>query len=253
MSPLRRLLPASFRRRLRRALDALFCRRDLGLERIGGDAAWWIAPHLLNASSSVLSGGAGNDISFELALARRTGCRIALFDPSPTGRATFEKTAAQRALEGGPPCEPASVATAAETKLRYFGVGLAETSQVVAFAAPRDAAEGSFTVAEVAATATSEFECLAPADALARADFAAIDLLKIDIEGFEYGFLGALLATEHRPAQIAVEFHHFLPHIPFRRTWATIRALRRAGYLIAHKEQCDYLFVHESALARLKR
>lgn len=233
---IRKLFPAALRRKLRLALDSLFCRSELGIERVGGDAAWWIVPGLVDANSAVLSGGAGNDISFELALTARTGCRVALFDPSPTGAATVARVGAE---SGG--------------RVAYFQAGLAEETSRVAFAAPRDAAEGSFTVAAVAETTRVEFECLSAADAAARAGFAKFDLLKIDIEGFEYGFLASLLNTSHRPPQIAVEFHHFLPGIPWRRTFATIRALRAAGYRIAHKEQCDYLFVHRDALARLKR
>ena len=202
---LRTLFPAAFRRRLRLAFDSPFCRRDLGLEQIGGDASWWIVPTLLNADSCVLSGGAGNDISFELTLVERFGCRIALFDPSPTGQATFQK--ASRSTQGG--LSPSS--STANEKLRYFSVGLAETSQRMTFAAPQDAAEGSFTVANTASTDQVEFECLSPHDALVRAAFTSIDLLKIDIEGFEYGFVHALLKTENYPAQIAVEVHHFLP------------------------------------------
>lgn len=232
----RRLIPTSFRRRLRLGLDSLFCRRGLDIERLGTDAGWWIVPSLLNRGSAVLSGGAGNDISFELALVARSGCRIALFDPSPTGAATLGRVGAEAARG-----------------ITYFAAGLAEQSQRVTFAAPRDAAEGSFTVATVSAVATQvEFECLSAADAAARAGFSQVDLLKIDIEGFEYGFLDSWLATPLRPAQIAVEFHHFLPGIPWRRTWRTIRLLRRAGYRIAHKEQCDYLFVHRDALARAR-
>ena len=248
---LRTLVPAEFRRKLRLGFDSIFCRRDLGLEQIGGDASWWIVPSLLNADSCVLSGGAGNDISFELTLVERFGCRIALFDPSPTGQATFQRASrsSHDELQSGVD-DPSSIAN---DKLRYYTMGLAETSQRMTFAAPQDAAEGSFTVANAASTEQVEFECLSPNDALARAAFTSIDLLKIDIEGFEYGFVNALLKSENYPAQIAVEVHHFLPDISYRQTWDMIRALYRAGYRFAHKKQYDYLFVHSSALKRLKQ
>jgi FkbM family methyltransferase len=236
----RNLLPAAFRRQLRLGFDSLFCRSGLGLEQIGGAAPWWIAPSLLNANSCVLSGGAGNDISFELTLVERYGCRIALFDPSPTGQSTFDKASASFS------------SPAAKEKLRYYAIGFSETSQTVTFAAPQDAAEGSFGLPSTASTDKVEFECLSPRDALVRAAFTSIDLLKIDIEGFEYGFVHALLKTENRPPQIAVEVHHFLPHISFRQTWDMVRTLYRAGYRLVHKTQYDYLFIHVSALKRLK-
>ena len=77
------------------------------------------------------------------------------------------------------------------------------------------------------------------------ADMPRIDLLKIDIEGSEYGFLRALLATEIRPEQIAVEFHHFLKGISFQETFASIMAIKRAGYILVHKQRHDYLFVRK--------
>ena len=250
---LRSLLPVAFRRRVRLGFDSLFCRRDLGLERIGGDCSWWIAPSLLNADSCVLSGGAGGDISFELTLVERFGCRIALFDPSPTGQATMQKVS--RSFQFGDQAGLSPSSSIANEKLRYYTVGLAETSQRMTFAPTKDEwfADGSFTMASAASTDRIEFECLSPQDALTRAAFTSIDLLKIDIEGFEYGFVHALLKTENYPAQIAVEVHHFLPGISYRQTWDMIRELYRAGYRIAHKQHKDYLFVHTSALKRLKQ
>jgi hypothetical protein len=246
------LFPAAIRRRLRLGFDSLFCRRDLGLEQIGVDyGSWWIVPSLLNADSCVLSGGAGKDISFELTIAARFGCRIALFDPSPTGQVTFQKLLRSSQFGAQAGLSPSS--SIANEKLRCYTVGLAETSQRMTFAPPQDGSDGSFTMASTASTDQVEFECLSPHDALTRAAFTSIDLLKIDIEGFEYGFVHALLKTENYPAQIAVEVHHFLPGISYRQTWDMIRELYRAGYRIAHKKHKDYLFVHTSALKRLKQ
>lgn len=233
---LRRFLPASFRRSLRIIVDSFFCRKDLGLVRIGSGASWCIAPLLINEDSKILSGGAGNDISFEIALKDQFGCQIALFDPSPTGLATYHRTA--KHFSPG-------------NNLRYFAIGLAGTSQSMTFATPEDPNEGSFKIASEQVKDVVEFECASLHDALIHANFTTIDLLKLDIEGFEYDFLNALLETNHRPDQIAVEFHDFFPSIPFSRTLAMIRALRHAGYRIVYKKQFDYLFVHESVLSRL--
>jgi hypothetical protein len=93
-----------------------------------------------------------------------------------------------------------------------------------------------------------EFECLDPRDALRCAGMDRLELLKLDIEGFEYDFLAAMLSAGIRPVQIAVEFHHFLPGIPVMKTLVALRRLSRAGYRILHKDQCDYLFVHREAL-----
>lgn len=226
---MRFLLPASLRRKLRRNFDRCFCRSGLNLSRIGQGAAWTVLVSRLGPDSSVLSGGAGNDISFELELASRFGCRVAVFDPSPTGCATFDAVSV-------PPAG-----------LTFHKQGLAGSNQTLTFDPPADAAEGSF-VLPSANRGAVEFSCVSPEDALRAANLGQIELLKIDIEGFEYEFLEKMLEQGIRPSQIAVEFHHFQPHVPLRRSLSILWRLRNEGYVIAHKEQCDFLLVHKSAL-----
>jgi FkbM family methyltransferase len=53
----------------------------------------------------------------------------------------------------------------------------------------------------------------------------SIDLLKIDIEGFEYEVLESCLEERIPIRQICVEFHDFFPEIPKAKTKQMIRAL----------------------------
>ena len=41
-----------------------------------------------------------------------------------------------------------------------------------------------------------------------RIGVAAVDVLKMDIEGFEYGVVDHLVASPIRPTQLLIEFHH---------------------------------------------
>jgi len=152
-----------------------------------------------------------------------------MFDPSPTGQDTFSKV--KEKVEG----------------LTFHRLGLSAETRRVPFSKPKDAMEGSFGITN-RGSSTVEFECLSPRDALARAGMIELELLKIDIEGFEYEVLRKMLAQRILPAQIAVEFHHFLPHISVMQTIAAVRSLRSAGYVIADKEQCNLLFVHRRVL-----
>ena len=63
-----------------------------GTEIIGGDANWAINVRILSRNPNMISGGVGNDITFEYAMNRRFGAKIAPFDPSPTGEITIEKS-----------------------------------------------------------------------------------------------------------------------------------------------------------------
>lgn len=226
---LRRWLPSRWRQSLRRGLDAWFCRSGIGIEKIGGESPWHVVRSRLAPGTRVLSGGAGQDVSFEVELVEKNGCRVAVFDPSPTGAATMAR------------CAP-------HPDLHFFPMGLAATDSTEHFAPPVDPAEGSFGLDRRAGGATVEFVCVGPALALELAGGPDVELVKIDIEGFEYEFLAALLAAGIRPAQLAVEFHHFLPHISWRRTAGIVWSLYKAGYRIVYKNQCDYLFVRRSLL-----
>jgi hypothetical protein len=59
-----------------------------------------------------------------------------------------------------------------------------------------------------------------------------VDLLKMDIEGAEYGVLADLLVSKIRPQQILVEFHHRWPEVGSDKTCVAIRNLNQAGYRI---------------------
>lgn len=204
----------------------MWCERHPAVQRVGGDSAWHIRADLLNDRSVVIAAGAGRDVSFELELVRRFGCRVFLFDPSPTGLATMAMPENQHPL------------------LEFIPQGLAEKSGRVSFRRPADEREGSFSATDVqSASDVVSFDCVALSDFLQQRGLKAVDLFKLDIEGFEYGVLRDVLASGVAPTQICVEFHDFLPGIRRRQTWGAIRALRRGGWRIFHKERCDFSFV----------
>lgn len=215
---------------LRRSLDGLWCDRHPAIERVGGDSAWHVRADLLRPGAVVIAAGAGRDVSFELELARRFGCRVFLFDPSPTGLETMALPENRHPL------------------LEFIPQGLAEKSGRVSFRRPADEREGSFSAADVASAAeVVSFDCVSLSDFLRQRGLESVDLFKLDIEGFEYGVLRDVLASGVRPRQICVEFHDFLPGIKRRQTWGAISALRRAGWRIFHKERCDFSFVRQEA------
>jgi FkbM family methyltransferase len=227
---MKKVLPSGLRSRLRLCFDSFFIRSHEGTRRIGGQCQWTVVASRLKPGTNVLSGGAGHDVSFELELAGSCGCNVALFDPSPTGCETMKKVGV---LPAG---------------LHFFPKGFAESSGLVSFSRPESVEEGSFrSVCGAGRVDDIRFECLSYVDALSAAGMHEVELLKIDIEGFEYGFIDGVLESGVLPKQIAVEFHHFLPNISFSKTFRTIRNLRAAGYVLLYKKQCDMLFLHKSA------
>jgi FkbM family methyltransferase len=196
------------------------------LLRLGGECAWTIAASKVSADSFVVCAGAGNDISFEKGLIDRFGCQVALLDPSPTGSATMQR----EGDFGG--------------KLMFLNVGLAERDGPLAFAAPEDQSEGSFRIADEPLEATVKFDCVSLQTVLQKFGRSSIDLLKVDIEGSEYGVIDSLLRSKVPVQQLCVEFHHRPPfaHTPLD-TARTILRLRMHGMRLVHHIHFDHTFV----------
>lgn len=204
--------------------------RPVPTERFGqGNGAWNVAAGSLRASSVVLSAGVGQDISFDLDIARQHGCRVLMLDPSPTGTATIER------LQPLPP------------KLSFEPIGLAGKDGPVAFAAPCHEAEGSFRVRGGKDDEDGHvFPCERLSTFMARHNVESLDLLKLDIEGFEYGVLADTLASNCKVRQICVEFHHgVVPGVTRWQTLRTILLLRLHGYVLINHDGLNHTFLKQ--------
>lgn len=221
-------LPRKLRRKLRNYYDAPFCKSIPDKETLGnGDTQWTILTRNLNPTTIIYSGGVGPDISFELELIRRFGVKIHIFDPSPLGKETIAK--AFKTVDG------------LEGHLLFKPVGLAATTT------------GSFSIGGGNGdkpwfrTATEGDGANVPCTTIA-AEMRAnghdhIDLLKLDIEGFEYEVLESCFAANIPIGQICVEFHHFFPDIPRSTTMRTINGLKGKGFSLIHRHRHDHTFV----------
>lgn len=74
-----------------------------------------------------------------------------------------------------------------------------------------------------------------------------IDLLKMDIEGFEYDVLKNIIEENIRPKQLLIEFHHFFPEIGNIKTEEMIFFLEKNGYRLYNVADsfCEYAFVFD--------
>jgi FkbM family methyltransferase len=191
----------------------------------GSICPWTICPDGLDEKSVVHSGGVGSDISFEHELVKRYGCKIVLYDPSPTGVKTmalpenkipqfrylpFALTAGRETLKMAPPPQPGGDA--------WF---------------PREDAVGTLEVA-----------CVDLQTAMRQNGHDHIDLLKLDIEGSEYEVIDDVLRNRIPVRQICVEFHHAI--LPGYRRSQTVRAIRKlilSGYKLICREGENLTFI----------
>jgi FkbM family methyltransferase len=183
----------------------------------------------MGPNAVIYSGGVGEDISFELELIHRFGVKVHLFDPSPVGKNTIAKALEQ--------------SSGLEEYLLFSPLGLAAT------------ATSNFSLGDGDAwyrTATRDGSATVPcttipAEMVANGD-DHIDLLKMDIEGFEYEVLENCLKANVRIKQICVEFHDFFADISKITTLRAIMKLQRTGFTLVHKHRHDHTFYNANYL-----
>lgn len=157
----------------------------------------------LSRDSKVLSCGIGEDASFDLSLLSTYSCNITAVDPTP------------RALEY------------AKTVLSPYGIrmlpfALSAHDGEASFYAPTNPSHvsGGIRPGRHLSGKSVSVLCRRLGSILAMCDWDRLDLLKMDIEGAEYDVLQDFLNTSQYvpPAQIAIEFHHFMPEFGLQAT-----------------------------------
>jgi len=203
----------------------LLTRTRGSLVTLGDECKWTFCNTGFGSDSTVLSAGAGHDVSFEKALIAAYGCKVILLDPSPTGIATIQR----ENISG--------------QHLHFMPVGLAAQDGVLSFCEPSDPREGSFRGAETQ-TEGLKFQCKSLSTLMSELHWAHIDLLKIDIEGFEYTVIEDMLRKRLEVRQICVEFHYGPASGHTRDEMIrNVLALRRAGYELVHHHHQDHTFL----------
>jgi FkbM family methyltransferase len=187
-------------------------REAVWLGNAGG--RWCVCPGNLSASSIVYSFGVGEDISFDLALIERFGLRVQAFDPTPQSIEWLQTQTAPRDFV-------------------FHAYGVADFDGNCAFLPPENPAHVSHTIVKRESSRPAiEVPVRRLGTIMKMLGHEQIDLLKMDIEGAEYGVLADMLSSGIPVKQLLVEFHHRWPHIGVQKTKQAIRALNEAGYRI---------------------
>jgi len=211
-----------------RIFYGLFLRRGYQLTMLGNrhnECCWNFWPAGLNANSIVYSGGVGKDISFEHELVQQFGCKVFLFDPSPTG------------------CETMALPAHQLPQFKFDPVGVAGSCKTLKLAPPVYPEEGSWFKSEGEGK-TIEVRCLDLTTLMKQNGHDHIDLLKIDIEGAEYEVLEDLLAKRLPVRQVLVEFHHdILPGFKRSDTIRAIVKMAAAGYKLLDQFGTNHVFL----------
>jgi|LakMenEpi03Aug12_release.lakeMendotaPanAssembly.Ray.scaffolds.fasta_scaffold34337_2 FkbM family methyltransferase len=216
-----------FRKIGRKFYDSFYCKNIKGKIEIGVQGDPWVITENFPLKI-IYSGGVGKNISFELELIEKYNSLVYIYDPSPTGIKTINE------LKVKP------------RNLLFHPIGLNKKNEVLFFSFPKNPDEGSFYAIssdKVKKENVIQFECQSISNLMKVNGHAKIDLLKIDIEGAEYGVIDDILENQLNIKQICLEFHHFFQGIPRSKTKRYIKKLNANGYTLFHKVGTVYSFI----------
>jgi FkbM family methyltransferase len=211
--------PFTFLFRLYRAMRKrdlpVFRDIKLSYSRLGDDGASW-ATNLdgISKDSIVYSFGIGYNISFDLQLIKKTSCSVFAFDPTPDSINWLKNQ------------------NTPEPNFKAFPYGLADYDGEAVFYLPEAADSISSTMVFKQSKQSFNAQVKKIQTIARELGHSKIDLIKMDIEGAEYGCIENILNSGIEVNQILIEFHHRFQGFGLTNTKKMVKLLRQNGYKI---------------------
>lgn len=213
-----------------------------GLVRIGTPYGGSVIPDgLLTADSVCVLAGAGEDISFDVGIVQRYGCRVHIFDPTPRAVAHFEQLVYRVSNGERMPINHSKWASYVLDKqrlsrLHFEAIGIWTCSATCRFYAPPNEGHVSHSVVNIHKTDHSfEAQTERLSAILQRHGIHRLDLLKLDIAGAEYGVLGTVIQDKLDIRAMCVEFTEGntpIDECSVSRIEQAVEKLRAYGYIV---------------------
>jgi FkbM family methyltransferase len=172
-------------------------------------------PKAVDKDSVVYSFGVGCDVTFDAALIEYCGATVHAFDPTPRS-IDWVKT------------------QALPEQFVFHPWGIADFDGTATFHPPKDPAHVSHTLLAGGARGgqTIEVPVLRLRTIMGKLGHDHIDMLKMDIEGAEYGVLSDVLGSGIPITQILIELHHHRPEVSLAQSQQAIAQLEQAGFRV---------------------
>jgi FkbM family methyltransferase len=216
------------------------------------------------AGSMVISGGLGEDASFDVLFTAKYGARVIMIDPTPRAVAHFRGIQERmgRAAEaafvpgGAQPVTAYDLRGIKQGDLALVEKALWTRDEPVRFYQPANPEHVSHSIANLYNSAEGSY-LEVPSTTLPgivrEFDLSRIAILKIDIEGVEVDVLTDMLAHGIQPDQILTEFDEIVSPSPAvkRKYEACDRMLRDAGYVcVACKGDVNFSYAKAQLVKR---
>ena len=225
----------------------------------------FIRPNSITNTIIVISGGVGEDISFDIELANLYKCKIILVDPSPAAIHHFQsvvdsvgnKPQTNYSDTSRQPVSSYDLSNISTDDLSFRPVGLWSSTEKLDFYQPPDAsrdASGSISAIHSYYKPTAnpfEINVTTIQDLMSDFKLDHIDILKLDIEGAALEVIQRMFNDRIYPDQILVEVDemHFPSFKSKFRARQLFRLLKKHEYSLLCIDSCDFLYVRNGLLS----
>ncbi len=182
------------------------------LEMIGGKL---ICLDLIPKGSTIISGGVGNDVKFELELIKRKNVKVIGIDPTNTAQQYIKNLEATEPL--------------LKSNYTYLKKALSHSNEAITLFFGDNDMMSSVSSQHRDAAAQNSFVCEAITIDELMAQYKNTAYIKIDIEGAEYAILNKL--EKLSVPQISIEFHHHCcTEYSLAQSISLIQKIEKMGY-----------------------
>jgi len=224
--------------------------RAIATVRYGTAYGGWHLPDPveLTETSVCILVGAGEDISFDVAIARMFKSQVIIADPTPRAVHHFYQlltavTSRQPMLINNSTNDMYECDYQDLERIRFTPVGLSDVDAVQRFYLPVNPEHVSCSITNIQDTSDYfEAPCVRLVTLLKQQKVETLDLLKLDIEGAEHRVIRDMLSSAIFPRILLVEFDDRNPP----QLAATLARLRLHKYSLVHAEGNNTLFIRTS-------
>jgi FkbM family methyltransferase len=216
----------------------------LGTSYYGG---WIIPTDKLNADSICYLAGAGEDISFDISLAKKFKCRVYIYDPTPRAKKHFEEVVkaahSGNKLYIGNSTEYYDTDADSIKLLKFETLGLWKQSGTLKFFAPKDKTHVSHSISNLQQTDgyfLAEVQRLS--EIMKQNNHQYLDILKLDIEGAEFEVIESILEDNIPIKILCVEFHKHGNQLG--QIQSCLEKLEANNYRVVAREEMDFTFIN---------
>lgn len=220
--------------------------------------AWTIPDNILNKKSIVYLAGAGEDLSFDVGIATKFGCKVFIFDPTPRAKLHFDQlnqsvASGEKMPIGTKDTGFYNIKKGQLGLLNFLEIGLWDKKDKLKFYSPKNPEHVSHSIVNLQKQRSyfvAEVDRLS--SIMKQLGHKHLDLLKIDIEGAEYKVLESIIADNIIIKVLCVEFdegHTPLDDDYLGRIKGAVGDLLEYGYEIIHADDMhNYTFALTSWL-----